>query len=129
MPVVRIESSIPLPPQTTRVDALNAVKDCIVRKLGSKPVQVRVGFYAVDAAEVMVEGETGAAAGPWIFALAHIHEGRDAAGRAAFVADLLSVLAGCYGVEERWVKVLVQEFTDADWGFGKKPAAAASASS
>jgi phenylpyruvate tautomerase PptA (4-oxalocrotonate tautomerase family) len=124
MPVVRIESSIPLAPQHSRAAALTAVKDCIVRKLGSKPFQVRVAFYDVDAAQAMVEGETGEAAGPWIFALAHIHEGRNGADRAAFVADLLTVLAGCYGVEERWVKVLVQEFADSDWGFGRAKAAA-----
>lgn len=96
-----------------------------MRRLGSKAVQVRVAFYDVDPAQAMVEGETGAAAGPWIFVLAHIHEGRDPADRAAFVADLLTVVAGCYGVEESSVKVLVQEFTNADWGFGRKKAAAA----
>jgi phenylpyruvate tautomerase PptA (4-oxalocrotonate tautomerase family) len=123
MPVVRIESSIPLPAQTSPSAALNAVKDCIVRRLGSKPFQVRVAFYGVDAAQAMVEGEAGAAApGPWIFALAHIHEGRNDAERAAFVADLQTVVAGVYGVEERWVKTLAQEFRDADWGFGRKAA-------
>jgi phenylpyruvate tautomerase PptA (4-oxalocrotonate tautomerase family) len=121
MPVVRIESSIPLPAQTSRPAALNAVRDCIVRRLGSKPVQVRVAFYDVDASQAMVEGEAGAAApGPWIFALAHIHEGRGHAERAAFVAELQTVIAGLYGVEERWVKTLAQEFRDTDWGFGRK---------
>jgi phenylpyruvate tautomerase PptA (4-oxalocrotonate tautomerase family) len=127
MPVVRIESSIPLPAQTPRPAALNAVMDCIVRRLGSKPFQVRVAFYHVDAADAMVEGETGAAAGPWIFALAHIHEGRSHAERAAFVAELQTVLAGLYGVDERWVKTLAQEFRDTDWGFARKPAGAAAA--
>ena len=119
MPIVRIESSISLPSGTPRAEALSAVADCIVRRLEVKPVQVRVAFYDVDPGQAMVEGELAPAAGPWIFALAHIHEGRGFADRAAFVADLLSVLAGCYGVDERWVKVLVQEFSDTDWGFGK----------
>jgi phenylpyruvate tautomerase PptA (4-oxalocrotonate tautomerase family) len=125
MPVVRIESSIPLPPQTSPSAALNAVKDCIVRRLGSKPFQVRVALYDVDAAQAMVEGETGDAAGPWIFALAHIHEGRSHAEIAAFVADLQTVIADLYGVDDRWVKTLAQEFRDTDWGFARKPAAAA----
>ena len=124
MPVVRIESSVPLAPQHSRAAALNAVKDCIMRKLGSQAVQVRVAFYDVDPAQAMVEGETGDAAGPWIFVLAHIHEGRNPGDRAAFVAELLTVVADCYAVEERYVKVLVQEFADADWGFGRKKAAA-----
>ena len=76
MPVVRIESSIPLPPQTSRADALAAIKDVIMLKLGSKPFQVRVALYDVDPAGVMVEGEIGDAAPPFVFVLAHIHEGR-----------------------------------------------------
>lgn len=119
MPVVRIESSIPLLAQTSRVDALSAVKDVIVRKLGSKPVQVRVLIHDVDPAATMVEGETGEAAPPWIFVLAYIHEGRGPADRAAFVAELMTAVARCYGVREAYVKVLAREFGDADWGFGR----------
>jgi len=118
MPVVRIESSIPLPPQTSRADALAAIKDVIMLKLGSKPFQVRVALYDVDPAGVMVEGEIGNAAPPFVFVLAHIHEGRGPDDRAAFVAELMRVVAACYGVREAYVKVIAQEFADADWAFG-----------
>jgi phenylpyruvate tautomerase PptA (4-oxalocrotonate tautomerase family) len=122
MPICRIESSIPLPPQTTPAAALNAVGDCIMRCLGSKSVQLRVEFVAVDPATVMVEGKAGADAEPWIFALAHIHEGRAGAERLAFINDLMNTIARCYGVSPRLVKVLVQDFADTDWGFGRDPA-------
>jgi hypothetical protein len=42
MPIVRVESSIPLPAPTSRADALSAIAECIVRRLDVKPVQVRV---------------------------------------------------------------------------------------
>jgi phenylpyruvate tautomerase PptA (4-oxalocrotonate tautomerase family) len=119
MPVVRIESSIPLPAQTSRVDALSAVKDVILRKLGSKPFQVRIALYDVDPAATMVEGEYGDAAPPWVFVLAHIHEGRSPDERAAFVAELMRAVAAVYGVREAYVKVIAQEFADADWAFGR----------
>ena len=59
MPIVRVESSIALPPETPRAEALAAVADCIVRRLDVKPVQVRVAFVDLDAAAVMVAGKTG----------------------------------------------------------------------
>jgi len=122
MPIVRIESSIALPPQTPRADALAAVADCIVRRLDVKPVQVRVAFVDVDPESVMVAGKLGAAAPPWIVAWASILEGRPEAQRAAFVAELLTVLATSYGVDESVVRVLVQDFPSVHWGMGRSAA-------
>ena len=124
MPIVRIESSIPLPSQTPRAEALAAVADCIVRDLDVKPVQVRVAFVDIAPSAVMVAGQQGATAPPWIIAWASILEGRPEAQRVAFVADLLAVLARCYRVDESVVRVLVQDFPSVHWGIGRATATA-----
>jgi phenylpyruvate tautomerase PptA (4-oxalocrotonate tautomerase family) len=125
MPIVRVESSIPLPPQTPRAEALAAVAACIVRDLDVKPVQVRVAFVDIDPSAVMVAGQQdGPTAPPWIVAWASILEGRPEAQRAAFVADLLAVLARCYRVDESVVRVLVQDFPSVHWGIGRATATA-----
>jgi 4-oxalocrotonate tautomerase family enzyme len=124
MPIVRVESSIPLPSQTPRAQALEAVSACIVRGLDVKPVQVRVAFIDVDPSAVMVAGRSGADAPPWIVAWTSMLEGRPAAQRAAYVADLLEVLARVYGVDESAVRVLVAEVPSVHWGIGRAAAAA-----
>jgi len=124
MPIVRIESSISLPSGTPRSDALSAVADCIVRRLDVKPVQVRVAFVDLDVSAVMVAGEHGAEAPPYIVAWASILEGRPEAQRAAFVVELLEVLARIYGVDESVVRVLVQDFPSVHWGIGRAPVTA-----
>jgi 4-oxalocrotonate tautomerase family enzyme len=124
MPIVRIESSIALPPETSRSEALSAVADCIVRKLEVKPVQVRVAFVDIDAESVLVAGKQGTEAPPYIVAWASILEGRTEAKRAAFVADLLEVLARVYRVDESAVRVLVQDFPSVHWGIGRATATA-----
>ncbi len=122
MPIVRIESSIPLPAETPRADVFAAVADCIVRNLDVRPVQVRVAFVDLDASAVMVAGKHGAEAAPYIVAWASILEGRPQAQRAAFVAELLAVLARCYRVDESVVRVLVQDFPSVHWGIGRAAA-------
>jgi phenylpyruvate tautomerase PptA (4-oxalocrotonate tautomerase family) len=124
MPIVRVESSIALPPQTPRAEALAAVAGCVVRRLDVKPVQVRVALIDLDPAAVMVAGQAGADAPPWIVAWASILEGRPEAQRAAFVAELLEILAKCYAVDENVVRVLVQDFPSVHWGIGRAPATA-----
>jgi len=124
LPIVRVESSIALPPETPRAQALAAVADCIVRRLDVRPVQVRVGFVDLDVDAVMVAGRTGASAPPWIVAWASILEGRPEAQRAAFVAELLEVLARCYRVDESVVRVLVQDYPSVHWGIGRATATA-----
>jgi len=124
MPIVRIESSVALPPQTPRAEALASVAACIVRRLDVKPVQVRVAFVDLDPSAVLVAGQQGAGAPPWIVAWASILEGRPEAQRAAFVADLLEVLAQCYGVDESVVRVLVTDFPSVHWGIGRATATA-----
>ncbi len=124
MPLVRIESSIPLPAQTPVADALNAVADVIVRKLAVKPVQVRVAFTPVDPALVMVAGKHGAEMPPYIVAWASILEGRSEEARAAFVSEMLAVVARCYGVDESVVRVLVTDFPSVHWGIGRAAATA-----
>jgi phenylpyruvate tautomerase PptA (4-oxalocrotonate tautomerase family) len=124
MPIVRIESSIPLPSGTPRGEALSAVADCIVRRLDVKPVQVRVAFVDIDAASVIVAGKHGADAPPYIVAWASILEGRLEAQRKAFIAELLEVLARVYRVDESVVRVLVQDFPSVHWGIGRATATA-----
>jgi phenylpyruvate tautomerase PptA (4-oxalocrotonate tautomerase family) len=124
MPIVRIESSIPLPAATSRADALAAVAGCIVRNLEVKPVQARVAFVDLDPASVMVAGKTGADMPPYIVAWASILEGRPEEKRVAFVADMLTVVARCYGVDESVVRVLVTDFSSVHWGIGRAPATA-----
>jgi 4-oxalocrotonate tautomerase len=124
MPIVRIESSISLPSGTPRAQALSAVADCIVRKLEVKPVQVRVAFVDLAPADVSVAGKHGADAPPYIVAWASILEGRPEEKRAAFVAELLEVLARIYGVDESVVRVLVQDFPSVHWGIGRATASA-----
>lgn len=124
MPIVRIESSIPLPAATSQADALAAVADCIVRNLEVKPVQARVAFVGLDPAAVMVAGKTGADMPPYIVAWASILEGRPEEKRVAFVADMLAVVARCYGVDESVVRVLVTDFSSVHWGIGRASATA-----
>lgn len=124
MPIVRIESSMPLPAQTPRAEALGAVAECITRGLDVRPVQVRVAFVDVDPASAMVAGQAGADAPPWIVAWASILSGRSEAQRAAFISDLLAVLAKCYRVDESVVRVLVQEYPSVHWGMGRASATA-----
>jgi 4-oxalocrotonate tautomerase len=124
MPNVRIESSIALPSGTPRTEALAAVADCIVRRLDVKPVQVRIALIALDVADVMVAGQHGADAPPYIVAWASLLEGRSEEKRAAFVAELLEVLARVYGVDESVVRVMVTEFPSVHWGIGRAPATA-----
>ena len=124
MPIVRVESTVGLPPETSRAQALAAVADCIVRKLDVKPVQVRVVVSDLDPADVLVAGKTGADAPPYIVAWASILEGRTEDKRAAFVAELLAVLAGVYRVDESAVRVLVTDFPSVHWGIGRAPATA-----
>jgi 4-oxalocrotonate tautomerase len=124
MPIVRVESSIPLPPHMPIADALRAVADAIVRELDVKPVQARVAFVPVDAASVMVAGRYGADMPPYIVAWASILEGRPEEQRAAFVSEMLTVVARCYGVDESVVRVLVTDFPSAHWGIGRAPVTA-----
>jgi 4-oxalocrotonate tautomerase family enzyme len=119
MPIVRIESSISLPSGTPRSEALSAVADCIVRRLDVKPVQVRVAFVDLEVPDVMVAGQHGADAPPYIVAWASILEGRPEAQRKAFIAELLEVLARVYRVDESVVRVLVQDFPSVHWGIGR----------
>jgi 4-oxalocrotonate tautomerase len=119
MPIVRIESSISLPSGTPRAEALSAVADCVVRRLEVKPVQVRVAFVDLAPADVSVAGKHGADAPPYIVAWASILEGRPEEKRAAFVAELLEVLARIYSVDESVVRVLVQDFPSVHWGIGR----------
>jgi phenylpyruvate tautomerase PptA (4-oxalocrotonate tautomerase family) len=72
----------------------------------------------------MVAGQAGADAPPWIVAWASILAGRPEPQRAAFVRDLLEVLAQCYRVDESVVRVLVQEYPSVHWGMGRATAAA-----
>jgi phenylpyruvate tautomerase PptA (4-oxalocrotonate tautomerase family) len=124
LPIVRIESSIPLPAQTPVADALSAVADVIVRMLDVKPVQVRVAFTPLDAAGVMVAGKHGAGMPPYIVAWASILEGRPEEQRAAFVSEMLAVVARCYRVDESVVRVLVTDFPSVHWGIGRATATA-----
>jgi phenylpyruvate tautomerase PptA (4-oxalocrotonate tautomerase family) len=124
MPIVRIESSISLPSGSPRAEALSAVADCIVRRLEVKPVQVRVAFIDLEPTDVIVAGRHGAEAPPYIVAWASILEGRPEEKRAAFVAELLEVLARVYRVEESVVRVLVQDFPSVHWGIGRATATA-----
>jgi 4-oxalocrotonate tautomerase family enzyme len=124
MPIVRIESSISLPSGTPRAHALSAVAECIVRRLEVKPVQARVAFVDLAPADVSVAGKHGADAPPYIVAWASILEGRPEEKRAAFVAELLEVLARIYSVDESVVRVLVQEFPSVHWGIGRATATA-----
>jgi 4-oxalocrotonate tautomerase len=124
MPIVRIESSIPLPPSTTHRAALEAIGDCIVQKLEVKPVQARVVISTIDPEMVLVAGLHGKDASPYIVAWASILEGRPEEKRAAFVAEMLAVTARCYGVDESVVRVLVTEFPSVHWGIGRATATA-----
>jgi len=124
MPIVRIESSISLPSGTPRAEALSAVADCIVRRLEVKPVQVRVAFFDLEPADVIVAGKHGPDAPPYIVAWVSILEGRSEEKRAAFVAELLEMLARVYGVDESVVRVLVQDFPSVHWGIGRATATA-----
>jgi 4-oxalocrotonate tautomerase family enzyme len=124
MPIVRIESSIPLPPATTHRAALEAIGDCIVRTLEVKPVQARVTMSTLDPETVLVAGLHGKDAPPYIVAWASILEGRPEEKRTAFVAEMLAVVARCYGVDASVVRVLVTEFPSVHWGIGRATAIA-----
>jgi len=124
VPIVRVESSIPLPAATSQPEALEAVAECIVRHLDVKPVQVRVAFVNLDPAAVMVAGKPAGEGPPWIVGWVSILEGRPEDVRAAFVSDLLDVLAKCYRVDGSAVRVLVQTYPAVHWGIGRAAAAA-----
>jgi phenylpyruvate tautomerase PptA (4-oxalocrotonate tautomerase family) len=122
MPIVRVESSVPL--ATPRAAALAAIGECIVRNLDVKPVQIRATITGLDPASVMVSGKTGADAPPYIVAWASILEGRPEEKRVAFVSDMLTVVANIYGVDESVVRVLVSDFPSVHWGIGRATATA-----
>jgi phenylpyruvate tautomerase PptA (4-oxalocrotonate tautomerase family) len=125
MPIVRIESSIPLPPQVQRGDALAEITTCIVQRLQVKTEQVRVALIDLELLSMSVAGHYGFGATPWIVAWVAVLEGRPPAAVEAFTADLIGLLARFYRVDEGAVRVLVQEYPPSHWGGVGRAATAA----
>ena len=125
MPIVRVESSLPLPSGTTPQAALDELAACIVAGLDVKPPsQARVALVELPPEAIHVAGTSGTAAAPWLVAHCSILAGRDEARVRAFVASMLATLARVYGTEERHARVLIQEYPTVFWGIGRATAAA-----
>jgi phenylpyruvate tautomerase PptA (4-oxalocrotonate tautomerase family) len=122
MPIVRIESSIPLPPQTQRGDALASLAECVVRTLDVRPDQVRVALFDLDLLSVMVAGEYSFGSTPWIVAWVAVLDGRPQAAYDALIEEMSVLLARFYRVDLHVVRVLVTEYPAARWGIGGVPA-------
>jgi 4-oxalocrotonate tautomerase len=123
MPIVRVESTIPLAPEK-RGEVLQAVSACIVRHLDVHPRQVRARLQNVEPGDSLVGETVGDPEGPWLVAWVSILEGRAEAKRTAFIDDLAGVVAHGYGAPESAVRVLVQEYPKIHWSIGRQTAAA-----
>lgn len=105
MPIVRVESSIPLPPQTPFSAALSDVVECMARGLGARRDQVRAAFVTMDPAAVSINDQYGDGAPPWIIGWVYMNAARPDEQRLAFVADMKALLTRLYGVDGRFVFV------------------------
>jgi 4-oxalocrotonate tautomerase len=123
MPIVRVESSIPVPPEE-RAELLRAIAACVVRGLEVHPRQVRARLEMVDDRTALVGEHLCDDASPWLVAWVSVLEGRPQAQRVAFIEDLAGVLATGYGAPESAVRVLIQEYPKVHWSIGRQTAAA-----
>jgi hypothetical protein len=126
MPIVRVESSIPLPDGTSRQAALDELAACVVAGLNVKPpLEARVTLVALSPDAVHVAGTSGAGSAPWLVAHCSVIAGRDEATIKAFIAAMLQTLASVYGTDVRHARVLIQDYPSIYWGNGRTLAATA----
>jgi phenylpyruvate tautomerase PptA (4-oxalocrotonate tautomerase family) len=122
VPIVRIESSIPLPPPAQRGDALASLAECVVRCLDVRPDQVRLALLDLELLAVAVAGEYGFGTTPWVVAWVAVLDGRPQAAYASLIEELSALLARLYRVDLHVVRVLIAEYPAAQWGIGGVPA-------
>lgn len=126
MPIVRVESSLPLPTGTSRRAALDELAACVVAGLNVKPpLEARVTLVELSPDAVHVAGTSGAGSAPWLVAHCSVIAGRDEATIKAFIAGMLQTLASVYATDVRHARVLIQDYPSVYWGNGRTLAAAA----
>lgn len=126
MPIVRVESSIPLPNGTSRQAALDELAACVTAGLNVKPpLEARVALFDLAPGAVHVAGTSGAGSAPWLVAHCSVIAGRDEATLKAFTAAMLQTLARVYATDVSHARVLIQEYPSVYWGNGRALAASA----
>lgn len=126
MPIVRVESSLPLPNGTSRRAALDELAACVVAGLNVKPpLEARVSLVELSPESVHVAGTSGTGSAPWLVAHCSVMAGRDEATVKAFIASMLQTLASVYGTDVRHARVLIQDYPSVHWGNGRALAASA----
>jgi hypothetical protein len=105
VPIIRVESSIPLPPQAPYAEALGDVVECMARGLGARRDQVRAAFVAMEPQAVIINDQYGEGGPPWIIGWVYLMAARPEEQRLAFVADMKALLTRLYGVDGRFVFV------------------------
>jgi len=124
VPIVRVESSIPLPNGTSRRAALDELAACVVAGLNVKPpLEARVALVELSPEAVHVAGTSGTGSAPWLVAHCSVIAGRDEATIKAFIASMLQTLASVYGTDVRHARVLIQDYPGVYWGNGRTLAA------
>ena len=127
MPIIRVESSIPLPDGTSRRSALDELAACVVAGLNVKPpLQARIALFELSPEAVHVGGTSGTGSAPWLVAHCSLIAGRDEATVKAFTAEMLQTLARVFATDVRHARVLIQDYPSVYWGNGQALAAARS---
>lgn len=120
MPIVRVESSLALPPGTSRRAALDELAACVVAGLNVKPpLEARIALVDLSPDAVHVAGTSGAGSAPWLVAHCSLIAGRDEATVKAFMTSMLMTLARVYATDVRHARVLIQDYPSAYWGNGR----------
>lgn len=125
MPIVRIESSLPLA-ASARPAALLILAASVERGLNVKPPsEVRLRLVDVEpATEIIYNGST-VTSKPWVVANAQILPGRTPDVIEGFIASFSDDLALTFGVERTHVRVLIEIVPKELWGIAGRSAAAA----
>jgi phenylpyruvate tautomerase PptA (4-oxalocrotonate tautomerase family) len=124
MPIVRIESSVPLP-LAQREATILALVGALERALEVKPPsEVRLRVADVEPASAAVGHAIAGAANPWVVVFAQILEGRSDALIESFLATFTNDVARAYGVDAKHVRILVEPWDKRWWAIGGRSAAA-----
>ncbi len=123
MPIVRIESSVPLA-TSARAAALVILAASVERGLGVRPPsEVRLQLVDVDPSTTVIYQGGGVTGKPWVVANAQILPGRSAETLEAFIASFSDDIALTFGVERTHVRVLIEIVANELWGIGGRSAA------
>ncbi len=125
MPIITIESSVPLPPER-RPAVLRALVELANDRLAIvPPTQLRLRIVDVPLESIAVGDAIASAGEPWLVAFAHVLDGRPEEQLATFMRDFAGALGDAFGVDAAKVRVLVQPVAKEHWQIGRRSAAVA----